>query len=107
MEMRKTKDFACGFMRIAKARPSLSPLGDTSGIDKGLKPALIKAFGQFFDKQYADLRLQLHQVGTTLPVRRATLVVSAELVVEMTKTTCFHVHITKISAISTKHIRHR
>ena len=58
-------------------------------VKEALKPALIKGFGQFFDKQYADLRLQLHQVGTPLPVRRATLVASAELVVEMTRTKGF------------------
>ena len=62
-------------------------------IDKGLKSALMKGFGQFFDKQYADLRLQLHQVGATLPVRRATLAASAELVAEMTKTKRYHVHL--------------
>ena len=58
-------------------------------VNKAFKPALIKGFGQRFDKQYADLRLQLQQVGTPLPVRRATLVASAELVVEMTKTKGF------------------
>ena len=58
-------------------------------VKEALKPALIKGFGQFFDKQYADLRLQLHQVGTPLPVRRATLVASAEIVVEMMKTKGF------------------
>ena len=54
------------------------------------KPALIKGFGQFFDKQYADLRLQLHQVGMPLPVRRAVLVALTELVDEMTKTKGFN-----------------
>ena len=58
-------------------------------VNNALKPALIKGFGQFFDKQYADLRVQLQQVGTPLPVRRATLVASAELVVDMTKTKGF------------------
>ena len=58
-------------------------------VKEALKPALIKGFGQFFDKQYADLRLQLHQVGTPLPVRRATLVACAELVVEMSRTKGF------------------
>ena len=62
-------------------------------VKEALKPALIKGFGQFFDKQYADLRLQLHQVGTPLPVRRATLVASAELVVEMTKTKGFRAYL--------------
>ena len=75
-----------------KARPSLSPLGDTWRIDKGLKPLLIKEFGRFFKKQYADLRLQRHQVGTPMPVRRATLVTSTELVVEITKTKGSHLH---------------
>ena len=54
------------------------------------KPALIKGFGPFFDKKYADLRLQLHQVGMPLPVRRAVLVALTELVDEMTKTKGFN-----------------
>ena len=62
-------------------------------VKEALKPALIKGFGQFFDKQYADLRLQLHQVATPLPVRRATLVASAELVVEMTRTKGFRAYL--------------
>ena len=62
-------------------------------VNNAFKPALIKGFGQTFDKQYADLRLQLQQVALPLPVRRAALVASAELVDEMTRTKGFNTFI--------------
>ena len=58
-------------------------------VNNTLKPALIKGFGQYFDKQFADIRLQLQQVGLPLPARRAALVASTELVDEMTRTKGF------------------